>query len=59
MAGQVKGGSAPEHGVPTGAKLTDVEITQTRNLDVQRLAVLLRRTDRYAWHGAHTASGAD
>jgi hypothetical protein len=52
MAGQVKGGSPPEYGVPTGAKLADAEITQTRNLDVQRLPVLQRRTDLYARHGA-------
>ena len=39
MAGQVRGRLPPEHGVPTGSKRADVEITQARNLDVECLAV--------------------
>ena len=35
MAGQVRGRLPPEHGVPTAAKLTDVEIAQARDLDVE------------------------
>ena len=45
MAGQVRGRSPPEHRVPTGSKLTDVEIAQARDLDVERLAVRQCRTD--------------
>jgi len=39
MAGQGWWWLPSEHGVPTAAKLTDIEITQARNLDVERLAV--------------------
>ena len=35
MAGQVRGWLPPEHGMPTAAKLTDVEIAQARDLDVE------------------------
>ena len=40
-----------ECGMPTAAKLTNVEITQARNLGVEFLAVRQRRTDSYPWHG--------
>ena len=52
MAGQVRGRSPPEYGVPTGPKLTDVEITQARNLDVECLSVRQGRTDLDARHDA-------
>ena len=45
MAGQVRGRLPPEHGVPSGAKLADIEIAQTRDLDVECLSVRRCRTD--------------
>ena len=39
MTGQVRRRSPPEYGLPTVSKLTDVEITQARNLDVEYLSV--------------------
>ena len=51
MAGQVRGRSPPEYSVPTSPKRTDIEITQTRNLDVDCLPVRWCRTDAYARHG--------
>ena len=42
-----------ECGMPTAAKLTNVEITQARNLGVEFLAVRQRRTDLHPWHGSH------
>jgi hypothetical protein len=41
-----------ECGMPTAAKLTNVEITQARNLDVEFLAVQQRRTDLHPPHGS-------
>jgi hypothetical protein len=35
MAGQVRVGSPPEYVMPMVSKLTDVEIAQARNLDVE------------------------
>ena len=35
VAGQMRGWLPSEHGVPTRPKLSDVEITQARNLDVE------------------------
>ena len=52
MAGQVSWRSPPEYGVPTVPKLTDVEVTQARNLDVECLPVRWRATDLYARHSA-------
>ena len=52
MAGQVRGRSASEYGVPTSSKGTNIEITQTRNLDVDRLPIRLGRTDLNARHDA-------
>lgn len=40
MAWQVRGRPPPEYILPTVSKFTDVEITQTRNLDVERLLIL-------------------
>ncbi len=51
MAGQVRGRLLPEQRVPTGSKLTDVEITQARELDVECLPVRRCRTDPDARHG--------
>ncbi len=51
MAWQVRGRPLPEYILPTVSKVTNVEITQTRNLDVDRLLILWRRTDLYARHG--------
>ncbi len=50
MSGQVRGRSPPQYGMPTGTKLTDVEITQARNLDGECLPVRHRRTDLNARH---------
>ena len=50
MSGQVRRRSPSEYGVPTSPKLTDVEITQARDLDVERLPVRQRRTDLDARH---------
>ena len=51
VTGQVRRCSPPEYGLPTVPKLTDVKITQTRNLDVECLSVRWRTTDLYARHG--------
>jgi hypothetical protein len=50
MAGQVRGRLPPEYGMPAGAKRTDVEIAQTRNLAVECLPVRDCRTDLNARH---------
>jgi hypothetical protein len=39
MAGQGSGRSAPEYGVPTGAKVREIEVAQTRDLDFNSLWV--------------------
>ena len=41
-----------ECGMPTASKLTNVEITQARDLDVEFLAVRQRRTDLHPRHGS-------
>jgi len=51
VTGQVRRCSPPEYGLPAVPKLTDVKITQTRNLDVECLSVRWRRTDPCARHG--------
>jgi|SoiMethySBSTD1v2_1073268.scaffolds.fasta_scaffold86149_5 hypothetical protein len=51
MARQVSWGPPPEYGMPTGPKLTDVEITQARNLGVEYIPILKCRTNLYVWHG--------
>ena len=48
-----------ECGMPTAAKLTNVEITQARNLDVERRAVWQCRTDLYARHNAQAGRCLD
>jgi hypothetical protein len=52
VAGQVRGCAASEHRVPSGSQFPDIEITQTRDLVVERLSVQHRRIDCHAWHGA-------
>jgi hypothetical protein len=52
MTSKVSGRWPAECGMPTAAKLTNVEITQARNLDVERRAVWQCRTDLYARHDA-------
>src|SRR5262245_34048409 len=52
MAGQVRGWSPTEYGLPTRPKLSDVEITQACNLDVERFAVRQSAADLNARHGA-------
>jgi hypothetical protein len=47
---KVGGWGPPEHGMPTVAKLLDVEIAQSRDLDAKRFTVRQRRTDGYPWH---------
>jgi hypothetical protein len=39
MAGQVRERSASEYGLPASAKLSEIEITQTRDLDFGWLSV--------------------
>ena len=51
MARQVRGRSSSEYGVPPSPKRTDIEIAQTRDLDVDCLAVRRGWTDLDAWHG--------
>ena len=48
----MRGRSPPEYGMPTIPKRYDIEITQSRNLDVECLPVRLRRTDPDARHDA-------
>jgi hypothetical protein len=52
MTRKVSGRWPAECGMPTAAKLTNVEITQARHLDVDFLAVRQRRTDLHPRHGA-------
>src|SRR6266481_1389938 len=52
MAGQVRGRSPTEYGLPTCPKLTDIEITQARDLDVECVLLLQCGTDPNARHGA-------
>ena len=52
MTGQVRRRSLAEYSMPTIAKLADVEITQARDLGVERLSVRWCGTDLYARHGA-------
>jgi hypothetical protein len=47
---KVRGWRPPQHGMPTAAKLPDVEIAQSRDLDAKRFTVRQRRTDGYLWH---------
>jgi hypothetical protein len=51
MAGQVRGRSAAEHGVPASPKGNNIEIAQARDLDVDRFPVRHSRTDLHARHG--------
>ena len=55
MAGQVRRRLPPEHRMPASPKVTDVEITKARNLDVECPPVRDCRTDPYAWHGRQAA----
>ena len=48
-----------ECGMPTAAKLTNVEITQAGNLDVDFLAVRRRRTDLHPRHGSQAGRRLD
>ena len=52
MTSKVSGRWPAECGMPTAAKLTNVEITQARNLSVEFLAVRQRRTDLHPRHGS-------
>jgi hypothetical protein len=45
--------------MPSSLKATEIEIAQTRDLDLQRLRIQQRRTDLYAWHGDQVAGGLD
>jgi hypothetical protein len=45
VARKVRGWGPPQHGMPTAAKLLDVEIAQSRDLDAKRFTVRQRRTD--------------
>ena len=47
---KVRGWGPPENGMPTAAKLLDVEIAQSRDLDAKRFTIRQRRTDGYLWH---------
>jgi hypothetical protein len=39
MAGQVRGSTSPEYAVPASAKLSEIEVAQTRNLDLGSVSV--------------------
>jgi hypothetical protein len=52
VAGQVRGCALPEHRMPLGSQLSDIETAQTRDLRVERFSIQHRRIDHYAWHGA-------
>lgn len=52
MAGQVRRRWPPKDQLPTPAKCIDVQIAQTRNLNVKFVLVWRRRTDPDPWHGA-------
>ena len=45
MTGKVRGRWPSEHGLPTAAKPTEVEIAQMRDLVFEHFAVWQRRTD--------------
>ena len=53
MTSKVSGRWLAECGMPTAAKVTNVEITQARNLDVEFLTVRQRGTDLHLRHGSH------
>jgi hypothetical protein len=50
VARKVRRWGPPENGMPTAAKLLDVEIAQSRDLDAKHFTVRQRRTDGYPWH---------
>jgi hypothetical protein len=50
MAGKVKGRRLAEHGVPAAPQLVDAEITQSRDLGIDLLAVQRRGTDPQPGH---------
>jgi hypothetical protein len=52
VAGKVSGRAPPEDCVPAGSKFTNIEITQSRNLDVELLSIRRRRLNRHAPHDA-------
>jgi hypothetical protein len=45
--------------VPPALKLSDVEIAQVRNLDINGLSVRQRKTDPHAWHRAQDDGRCD
>ena len=51
MAWKVRGRRSTTDSLPPAAKTRDIEITQSRNLDIECFAVRQRRTDSYPWHG--------
>src|SRR5215475_1182053 len=54
MAGKVRRCWPPEGHMPSGSEVADLEIAQTRDLDLERLSVR-HRTDHHAWHGVYAA----
>jgi hypothetical protein len=52
MTSKVSGRWPAECGMPSAAKLTNVEITQARDLDVEFLTVPQRRADLHPRHGS-------
>ena len=59
MTSKVRRHWPPEYGLPMTAKLSDVEITQARDLDVERRAVRQCRTDPDARHDAQAGRRLD
>ena len=59
MAGQVRGRPPPEHVVPTGPKVANIEIAQARDLDVECLRIRQRRTDLHTRHVGQAARRFD
>jgi hypothetical protein len=43
--------------MPTAPQRCDVEIAQSRNLDIESFAIQQRRTDLYARHGGFRRRG--
>jgi hypothetical protein len=57
MAGQVRGRTLPEGGLPTSPKVANVEITQARDFDIERHLIRHCRINRYARHAIKPCAG--
>ena len=57
MSGQARGRLPPKHRAPSGSERIDIETTQMRDLNVDRLAIRRCRTNRHARHGLKPFGG--